>query len=230
MHIDQTKRVWFTSDTHYDHTNLVKGETSWQNTDQCRDFTTTAEMNEAIVDGINSVVMPEDILFHNGDWSFGGADRVLEFRRKIQCKTVHLIRGNHDRHIKLTGRHAEGFSSVSDYLKVDYGGIGFVMSHYPMKSWHHSYYGTWMLFGHCHGNLRQHIPTWMLKQLMEEERWQDLRAIANDEVVEGIYPHGFSMDIGVDTHPEFKPYSFEEIKAYMERVKASGMEKWQDRL
>jgi gamma-glutamyl-gamma-aminobutyrate hydrolase PuuD len=70
----------------------------------------------------------------------------------------------------------------------------------------------------------------MLKQLIEEERWQDLRAIANDEVVEGIYPHGFSMDIGVDTHPEFKPYSFEEIKAYMERVEASGMERWQDRL
>ena len=230
MNIDLSRKVWITSDTHYGHSNLTKGDTTWDRTDQCRDFASVEEMNRAIVDGINSHVMPEDILFHAGDWSFGGADKVLEFRNKIRCKTVHLVKGNHDRHIKAGGNHAGGFASVGDYLKADYGGTGFVLSHYPMKSWHHSYYGVWMLFGHCHGNLRPHIPTWMLKQLIEQERWSDLQALANDEQVEGIYPHGFSMDVGIDTHPEFRPYSFEEIQAYMDAVNESGMERWQDRL
>jgi len=230
MNIDLSKKIWITSDTHYGHANLTKGETSWENSEQCRDFSTVEEMNDAIVDGINSHVMPNDVLFHDGDWSFGGADKVLEFRRKIKCKTVHLVKGNHDRHIKSGGKHSGGFASVNDYLKVDYGGTGFVLSHYPMKSWHHSYYGVWMLFGHCHGNLRNHIPTWMLKQLMEQERWGDLEALANDQQVDGIYPHGFSMDVGIDTHPEFRPYSFEEIRAYMDAVKESGMERWRDRL
>ena len=90
------KNVWFTSDTHFAHKNLVSGETEWPDDSRCRDFATVKEMNELIVHNINENVKPQDILFHGGDWSFGGIDKIQEFRSKIRCNTIHLLRGNHD--------------------------------------------------------------------------------------------------------------------------------------
>ena len=231
MKFSSTERdVWFTSDTHYSHRNLTKGGTLWDNDDKCRDFSDELEMNELIVKNINDNVKPQDVLFHDGDWSFGGVDRIEEFRSRIRCNTVHLIRGNHDKHLRKLGENIQGFASINDYLRIQIDDQAIILSHYPMKSWHHSYYGAWMLFGHCHGNLRNQIPTWMLKRLLDEERWDDLKALSNDEEVEGIYPHGYSLDIGIDTHPEFRPYSFAEIKAHMNKVKDGGWETHSDRL
>jgi len=224
------RSIWFTSDTHFHHSNLTKGETHWPDDSRCRDFATVKEMDELIVHNINENVKPDSILFHCGDWSFGGIDRIQEFRDRINCKNVHLLRGNHDKHITKLGTNVMGFASVNDYLKIDIDGLGIVLSHYPKKSWHHSYYGVWMLFGHCHGNLRNQIPSWILKGLIEEERWDDIRALANDEKIEGIYPDGYSIDIGIDTHPEFRPYHFDEIKDHMDRVKESKWESNSDRM
>ena len=224
------RNIFFTSDTHFHHSNLTKGETTWPNDDKCRDLSGAKEMDALIIKNINDYVKPEDVLFHCGDWSFGGFDRIQEFRSKIRCNTIHLLRGNHDKHLRKLGHNIQGFASVNDYLKIEVDGQAIVLAHYPMKSWHHSYYGSWMLFGHCHGNLRNQIPTWMLRRLLEEERWDDLKTLSNDEEVDGIYPNGYSMDIGIDTHPEFRPYSFSEIKEFMDKVKDSGWETHSDRL
>lgn len=98
--------IYFTSDTHYGHENICRGTSKWearseedfqQNT---RDFKTLEEMNNAIVDGINSVVCEDDVLYHLGDWSFGGIKNIWEFRKRIKCKNIHLILGNHDHHIE----------------------------------------------------------------------------------------------------------------------------------
>lgn len=98
--------IYFTSDTHYGHANICRGTSKWearseedfqQNT---RDFNTLEEMNDAIVDGINSVVGEDDVLYHLGDWSFGGIKNIWEFRKRIKCKNIHLILGNHDHHIE----------------------------------------------------------------------------------------------------------------------------------
>jgi calcineurin-like phosphoesterase family protein len=57
-------------------------------------------MNDGIVHAINSVVMEDDTLYHLGDWSFNGIGNIWDFRKRINCKNVHLILGNHDEHIK----------------------------------------------------------------------------------------------------------------------------------
>lgn len=98
--------IYFTSDTHYGHENICRGTSKWearseedfqQNT---RNFKTLEEMNDAIVDGINSVVGENDVLYHLGNWSFGGIKNIWEFRKRIKCKNIHLILGNHDHHIE----------------------------------------------------------------------------------------------------------------------------------
>lgn len=93
--------IWFTADTHYWHTNICKGVSIWKEPEKnCRDFATVQEMSRHIVEKINECVKENDILFHAGDWSFGGIDNIWNFRKQINCRNIHLITGNHDHHIK----------------------------------------------------------------------------------------------------------------------------------
>lgn len=91
--------IWFTADTHYGHKNICRGVSDWVDLDSTRDFKTISEMNEAIINNINSTVGPSDELYHLGDWSFGGLFNILNFREKIKCDKIHIVPGNHDHHI-----------------------------------------------------------------------------------------------------------------------------------
>lgn len=94
------KQIWFTSDTHYAHKNICRGVSEWTGEDRTRDFETLEEMNYQIVKSINDHVKQDDILYHLGDWSFGGIENIWNFRKQIICEEIHLIFGNHDQHIK----------------------------------------------------------------------------------------------------------------------------------
>ena len=64
--------VWLTSDTHLGHKNIVSGISGWEANRGQRKFNTLEEMDDTIINNINKYVKPDDILFHAGDWSFGG--------------------------------------------------------------------------------------------------------------------------------------------------------------
>lgn len=147
------QRVYFTSDTHYNHTNICRGTTRWKDADDItRDFKSLGEMNDRIVAGLNATVGENDTLFHLGDWSFGGFESIAEFRSRINCKNIHLILGNHDHHIE---RNREGvrdlFSSVNQYLELEVNkDHKFVLMHYPIMSWNRMNDGVIHLHGHVH--------------------------------------------------------------------------------
>jgi calcineurin-like phosphoesterase family protein len=154
--LEPTQQLYFTSDTHYMHKNICRGTTSWSNADGfCRDFDTLDQMNDRIVNGINSAVGQDDILFHLGDWSFGGFERIEEFRNRINCKNIHIVLGNHDHHIE---RDREGirrlFTSVNQYLELEVKGKdweqNYVLMHYPIISWNKMNDGVIHLHGHVH--------------------------------------------------------------------------------
>ena len=93
--------IFFTPDSHYCHSNLCIGISKWDDKEKsCRNFQTLEEMNELIVKNINDTVGENDILYHLGDWSFGGIENIWEFRKRINCKNIYLVPGNHDYHIK----------------------------------------------------------------------------------------------------------------------------------
>jgi calcineurin-like phosphoesterase family protein len=184
--------IWITSDTHHSHTNIAGPSISrWEN--GYRDFNSVHQMNIALTDGINKYVKEDDILYHLGDWSFGGAHNIKHFRDSIICKNIHLIRGNHDQHIvdKVIKFHDTSFnpidlfSSVQDVLEVSHGKNRFFMSHYPHLSWHHASKGVIMLHGHEHGSFNH------------------------------LNKNTLRMDVGVDSAKmilsEFRPFSIEEV-------------------
>ena len=186
--IDKDRKVWVISDTHYGHKNICRGVTAWRLPDgsiplsQTRDFKTIEQMNESIVNNINSVVGQDDVLIHLGDWSFGGFENVKIFRDRIVCQEIHLILGNHDHHIENNrGDCQELFASVNHYTKLMYKFGTFVLMHYPMASW------DGLNKGHVHLHGHVHLPT-------------NLR-----------FGKGKKMDVGIDGNPNFGVYDMDDI-------------------
>jgi len=194
--LEQGQNMFFTSDTHYDHVNICRGTTAWNSEgrkDRTRDFDTLERMNDSIVEGINSVVGRDDILFNLGDWSFNGFDNIKKFRDRIICQNIYEIYGNHDNHIKNNkGSCKSLFTETMEYCeltvvrpsKPDMIGeriYNFILFHYPITSWNYMSRGWIHLHGHVH--------------LSPENAIQEGRA----------------MDVGVDGSKDMKPYSLKDI-------------------
>jgi calcineurin-like phosphoesterase family protein len=153
LKLEPNQRLYFTSDTHYNHTNICRGTTRWNDAeDITRDFKTLDQMNDRIVAGINAEVGENDILFHLGDWSFGGFESIEEFRNRINCKNIHLIYGNHDHHIERNRNDIRDiFTSVNQYVELEVNKQhNFVLMHYPIMSWNKMNDGVIHLHGHVH--------------------------------------------------------------------------------
>jgi len=182
------QQLFFTSDTHYAHSNICSATTNWSvNDGYARKFDSLEDMNQRLVDNINNMVGEDDILIHLGDWSFGGFDKIEEFRSRILCKNIHLVLGNHDHHIRNNRDNIKNmFLSVSDYLQVQIDGADFVMTHYPFESWNGLNKGVIHLHGHVH------LPI--------GKKWGK----------------GKRLDVGVDGN-NLHPYSITEIVHMMDK-------------
>lgn len=152
--------TFFTSDTHAFHKNICRGVTEWgpDNLNMVRDFDDQFQMTDVLAERINSIVGPDDVLYHLGDWSFGGKDKIKIFREMINCKKIHLILGNHDHNIdKNYDDCRKLFESVSLYKEKMFNGALFCMCHYPLGSWNGIGKGAINLYGHCHASYTRNI-------------------------------------------------------------------------
>lgn len=79
---------FFTSDTHFGHENIIK----YSN----RPFRDVDHMNEEIVRRWNTVVMPDDVVFHLGDVALGPWQKWDSILTRLNGYKI-LVVGNHDR-------------------------------------------------------------------------------------------------------------------------------------
>jgi len=158
--LEKGQKLWFTSDTHYNHANICSATTKWTSPVTCREFASLEQMNSHLIANINEVVEQDDILFHLGDWSFGGFESIQKFRDSIFCKNVHIVTGNHDHHIENNKENCQSlFSSVNKYLDLTVkwnlntpfmGEQKFALMHFPIASWNDMARGAIHLHGHVH--------------------------------------------------------------------------------
>lgn len=135
--------IWFTSDTHYGHANIIK---------YCnRPFKNIREMDEGLIELHNECVGPSDVVYHLGDFSF--SRESSKYLKRLNGAEYHLILGNHDKRKLLTDA---GFTSINDVKKIHNGEYTFWLSHYAHLRWPHSHHGAFHLFGHSHGGLEGH--------------------------------------------------------------------------
>lgn len=128
--------IWFTSDTHFNHTNILR---------YCaRPFESVAHMNSVLVANWNACVAPDDTVYHLGDFAMGDRERIPDILAQLNGNLV-LVPGNHDN--KRDDRH---FPVVlrCDRLTVEAGGHIIELAHDPK---HVTGAGDFALCGHVHG-------------------------------------------------------------------------------
>jgi calcineurin-like phosphoesterase family protein len=132
--------IWFTSDTHFDHANILK----YTN----RPWKSVEDMNEGLIATWNAVVQRGDVVYHLGDFAFR---RHAYFASRLNGH-INLIEGSHD---KMSGKDKKAFTILGPMHTVS-GDPDIIICHYAMRVWPRSHYGTWHLYGHSHGSLPPH--------------------------------------------------------------------------
>lgn len=135
--------LYFTSDLHFKHQNILKYDS--------RKFNTIEEHDNALIDGILRTVKPTDLLFILGDITLS---KDLDYLNHLFSKISHirkvLIVGNHDKHLLHTDFIKNNFIAYFDYLEFKHNKKLIVMSHYPFYSWNSSSRGSLHVYGHTH--------------------------------------------------------------------------------
>ena len=150
----QPPDIWFTADHHFDHANIIK---------YChRPFSSTEEMNEIMIQRWNECVLPEDTVYHLGDFALTCWQRCQDIRSRLNGRIV-LIKGNHDRHSAAYYVRA-GFDKVHKgeiclRLPEIYAGV-LVLTHKPLPPIEVTQtLGMVNVHGHCHGKGLQNCGT-----------------------------------------------------------------------
>jgi calcineurin-like phosphoesterase family protein len=135
--------VYFTSDHHFGHS----GARSLYR----RPFASVAEMDRQMIDRWNSVVKPDDEVWHLGDFAVRQPPaRVMSLLSELHGRK-HLVTGNND-DAGVTG--CAGWNSVQAYAEVTVDGMLFILCHYPFRTWRDMGKGAINLHGHSHGRLK----------------------------------------------------------------------------
>lgn len=139
--------IFFTSDTHFGHENIIR---------YCnRPFATVEEMDKTLISNWNSVVRDGDEVYHLGDFSFGNPEYYLS---ALKGK-INFIEGNHDGDFWKSDlwTRLRGIQKLPPIktmgFEVDKERFTLTMCHYPMVHWNKSHHpNNWHLFGHVHNS------------------------------------------------------------------------------
>ena len=141
-------QVFFTADHHFGHKNIIKFAN--------RPFASVEEMNETMIELWNKKVGPNDEVYHLGDVGLCSQGKLRKILERLNGK-IYLIRGNHEKSAEACHSH---FEWIKDYYELvvedpehERGQQLIVLMHYAMRVWNVSHWGSYMLYGHSHGEL-----------------------------------------------------------------------------
>lgn len=136
---NRNTNYFFTADEHYDHYNVIK----YNN----RPWASKSEMNEALIENHNRKVPRNGITIHCGDFHWAKRyDEAQEVIKRLNGQHV-FIRGSHDTWMRSSGKF------YHDRWSKTVNGQYIVADHYAGRVWPRSHYGSWLVYGHSHGNL-----------------------------------------------------------------------------
>jgi len=145
--------IWFTSDTHWYHTNIIR---------YCgRPFKNVDEMNHTMIDNWNNVVRPNDTVYHLGDLGMiKSVDTLYTLLNRLNGKKF-LIKGSHDQTydkicypfdnnniISITPMH-----TIPAHDQANVSHVPITLCHYCLRTWPKSHFNSWHLYGHSHNRL-----------------------------------------------------------------------------
>lgn len=131
--------VFFISDTHFGHENILKFEKEFRN------FQTIEEHDEKLIENWNSVVKPNDKIYHLGDFCW--KRKYIEIAKRLNGRKC-LILGNHD--VFPAKEYLEYFYDVKG---VKAFGRNIVLTHVPVNPQQLEYRWQYNIHGHLHSNV-----------------------------------------------------------------------------
>jgi len=179
------------SDTHFGHTN------SWQlfkrpDGSPLRPFTSTEEMDEAMIERWNAKVGPHDTVYHLGDVVINR--KYLHLVKRLNGKK-RLVRGNHDI-FKDQDYRDVGFDSL---YGVRVFTDKFILSHIPLHPDCITHRFKVNVHGHLHANeVTRKIAT---------KVWAP---VGQHDLIDEIDPRYLCVSV---EHTNYEPLSFEEVDA-----------------
>jgi len=188
---DDGTKIFFVSDTHANHANIIKF---------CnRPFNDVQEMNDEMVKRWNEKVPNDGIVFHLGDFAWGGYNVWKNFREQLNGE-IYLIKGNHCLK-NMTPTAKELFKDTKMQMRIEVEGRKIWLNHFPLLCYSGTYRDTesieYNLFGHTH-----------LSNHLSRNNGKDCERCFNN-----LFPTQY--DVGVDFN-EFTPISWKEVD---ERIK-----------
>lgn len=133
-------KTFFTADLHFNHKSIIK---------HCnRPFNSLAEMDQTLINNWNEIVKPGCTVYIIGD--FAWKDHA-KYANRLNGKKI-LITGNHD---KMSHDAMKPFTEVHPFLVRRFFGHEVTLCHYALKVWPASHYGSWQLYGHSHGRIKE---------------------------------------------------------------------------
>ncbi len=140
-----TMAIYFTADTHFGHTNILK---------LCpnRQFTTIQAHDDYLIKQWNAKVNHDDLVFHLGDFTLNG-DEGIAILDRLNGRKV-LIVGNHDEVYLKLNIFRDKFYTIKNYLETELNyqskKVKVVLFHYPIEEWAGYYRDAIHLHGHTH--------------------------------------------------------------------------------
>ena len=160
--ITAESNVFFMSDLHYGHENIIEIDK--------RPYNTIEDMNSYIVQELKTKLWPTDILFDLGDlfWRTTNIKKCREVLDQIPTRNLYKVVGNHDPYKHYipeekgdTNNLCDRFIKVADlldiHIKIETNEYLVQLCHYPIMDFNHMYHGGLHIFGHTHG----HIDSWV---------------------------------------------------------------------
>lgn len=181
-------KVWFTSDTHFYHGNIIR---------YCnRPFKDVEEMNETLIRNWNETIPEDGVVFHLGDFAMGGSQEWSRILDRLNGR-IYLILGNHDMKCIRQGFMGR-FEHVTQQMTIRVGGQAIVLNHNPFLAYGGAYRDVWQLFGHVHSG-----PL--------SGKGKDVGSSTGKDIPRlwMLFPNQY--DVGVDNNG-FRPVSFAEVK------------------
>lgn len=181
-------RIFFTSDTHWGHANIIK---------YCdRPFKDVKHMNEELIRRWNEVVGTDDTVFHLGDFAYGGSEFWSSILGRLNGK-IYLVLGNHDEKNIRQG-YMDRFEWVGYQMHLSIEGRSVYLNHYPFLTYSGIYRRpedqVWQLFGHVHSK-------------------PGMTGMDADKL-NHLLPTQY--DVGVDNN-DYRPVSWAEVKKKIEK-------------
>lgn len=121
---DPGKNIWFISDTHFGHNNIIKFSN--------RPYLDIDTMNEMLIKSFNDHVSPNDISIWVGDVSFKGVEESKRIIRRMNGYKI-LVVGNHDFERKK-GIKPLAMDEVHIVYNLQMSESKVAFTHYPMDN------------------------------------------------------------------------------------------------